>query len=30
MSASLQEHSFHTDSGTVVYWVDSSAGADAP
>ena len=29
MSASLQEHSFHTDSGTVVYWVDSSAGADA-
>ncbi len=30
MSASLREHDFHTDSGTVVYWVGPSAGADAP
>ena len=30
MSASLQEHDLHTDSGTVVYWVGSFAGADAP
>ena len=30
MFVSLQEHNFHTGSGTVVYWTDSSAGADAP
>lgn len=28
--ASLQERSFRTGSGIVVYWADSSAGADAP